>query len=60
MAQQYGNSLYFLDRQLFNVVDARDRPTQWLPKFLVSSDDDVDITINNVVIENLATLAPLN
>lgn len=53
MAQQYINSLYFLDRSLFSVIDARDRRTQWLPKFLASADDDVDATVNNVVIEDL-------
>ncbi|MGI8959577.1 MAG: VirB8/TrbF family protein [Bryobacteraceae bacterium] len=53
VAQQYINSLYFLDRSLFSVIDARDRRTQWLPKFLASADDDVDATVNNVVIEDL-------
>ncbi|HSU30200.1 MAG TPA: VirB8/TrbF family protein [Bryobacteraceae bacterium] len=53
VAQQYVNSLYFLDRSLFNIIDARDRKTQWLPKFLESAADDVDVTVNNVVIEDL-------
>ena len=53
VAQQYVNSLYFLDRSLFGVIDARDRRTQWLPKFLASADDDVDVIVNNVVIEDL-------
>ncbi|MGI9070443.1 MAG: VirB8/TrbF family protein [Bryobacteraceae bacterium] len=53
VAQQYVNSLYFLDRSLFSAIDARDRRTQWLPKFLTSADDDVDITVNNVIIEDL-------
>jgi type IV secretory pathway component VirB8 len=35
------------------VIDARDRKSQWLPKFLASAEDDVDITVNNVVIEDL-------
>lgn len=52
--EQYVNSLYFLDRQLFDVVDGQDRRSQWLPKFLTSSDDDVNIAVNNVVIEDLA------
>jgi type IV secretory pathway TrbF-like protein len=52
--EQYVNSLYFLDRQLFNVIDSQDRRSQWLPKFLTSSDDDVNVVINNVVIEDLA------
>jgi type IV secretion system protein VirB5 len=51
--EQYVNSLYFLDRQLFDVIDAQDRRSQWLPKFLTSSDDDVNVAINNVVIEDL-------
>src|SRR5258708_32055815 len=33
VAQQYVNSLYFLDRALFSAIDARDRRTRWLPKF---------------------------
>lgn len=53
VAQQYVNSLYFLDRSLFNVIDARDRKTQWLPKFLASAEDDIDVTVNNVIIEDL-------
>jgi type IV secretion system protein VirB5 len=53
VAQQYVNSLYFLDRSLFSAIDARDRRTQWLPKFLASADDDVDVIVNNVVIEDL-------
>ena len=53
VAQQYVNSLYFLDRSLFNAIDARDRRTQWLPKFLASADDDLDIAVNNVAIEDL-------
>lgn len=51
--QQYVDSLYFLDRALFSAVDARDRKSQWLPKFLASSADDIDVTVNNVIIENL-------
>ena len=51
VAEQYVNSLYFLDRALFSAIDARDRRTQWLPKFLTSSDDDIDVAVNNVVIE---------
>lgn len=53
VARQYVNSLYFLDRSLFAAIDARDRRTQWLPKFLHSSDDDIDVTVNNVVLEDL-------
>jgi type IV secretory pathway TrbF-like protein len=53
VARQYVNSLYFLDRSLFAAIDARDRRTQWLPKFLNSSDDDIDVTVNNVVLEDL-------
>ena len=53
VAQQYVNSLYFLDRSLFAAIDARDRRTQWLPKFLNSADDDIDVTVNNVVLEDL-------
>jgi type IV secretory pathway TrbF-like protein len=53
VAQQYVNSLYFLDRALFSAVDARDRRSQWLPKFLTSSDDDIDVAVNNVIIEDL-------
>jgi len=53
VAQQYVNSLYFLDRSLFSAIDARDRRTQWLPKFLANADDDLDIAVNNVVIEDL-------
>lgn len=55
VAQRYVEALYFLDRPLFSVVDARDRRSQWLPKFLRSSDDDMDVVVNNVVIEELRT-----
>lgn len=55
VAQQYIHSVYFLDRSLFNMVDARDRRNQWLPKFLASSEDDVDVVVNNVIIEELRT-----
>jgi type IV secretory pathway TrbF-like protein len=55
VAQQYVNSLYFLDRALFSAIDARDRKSQWLPKFLTSTDDDVDVVVNNVIIEDLQT-----
>jgi type IV secretory pathway TrbF-like protein len=55
VAQQYTSSLYFLDRALFSSIDARDRRSQWLPKFLASSDDDVDVAVNNVIIEELQT-----
>ncbi len=55
VAQQYVNSVYFLDRSLFSQVDARDRKTQWLPKFLNSADDDIDVVVQNVVIEELQT-----
>jgi type IV secretory pathway component VirB8 len=40
---------------LFSVIDTRDRRSQWLPKFLRSSDDDTDVVVNNVVIEELRT-----
>lgn len=53
VAQRYVEALYFLDRPLFSAVDARDRRSQWLPKFLSSSDDDMDVVVNNVVIEEL-------
>jgi type IV secretion system protein VirB5 len=53
VGQQYVNSLYFLDRSLFSAIDARDRRTQWLPKFLASADDDIDVIVDNVVIEDL-------
>jgi len=52
-AQQYGTSLYFLDRPLFSAIDSRDRRTHWLPKFLTSADDDLDVTVSNVIIEDL-------
>ena len=55
VAQRYVEALYFLDRPLFSVIDAQDRRSQWLPKFLRSSDDDMDVVVNNVVIEELRT-----
>jgi type IV secretory pathway TrbF-like protein len=55
VAQQYVNSLYFQDRALFSAIDARDRKSQWLPKFLTSAGDDIDVAVNNVVIEDLQT-----
>lgn len=51
--QQYVDSLYFLDRALFSQVDARDRRTQWLPKFLQGDDDDINVSVSNVAIEDL-------
>jgi len=53
VAQRYVEALYFLDRPLFSAVDAHDRRTQWLPKFLSGSEDDMDVVVNNVVIEEL-------
>jgi type IV secretory pathway TrbF-like protein len=53
--EQYVSSLYLLDRQLFDVIDGQDRRSQWLPKFLTSSEDDMNVTVNNVVIEDLTT-----
>jgi type IV secretory pathway TrbF-like protein len=53
VAQRYVEALYFLDRPLFSAVDARDRRSQWLPKFLRSSDDDTDVIVDNVVLEEL-------
>lgn len=53
VAHQYVNAMYFLDRSLFSSLDARDRRTQWLPRFLNSTDDDTDVVVNNVVIEDL-------
>lgn len=55
VAQRYVEALYFLDRPLFSVIDAQDRRSQWLPKFLRTSDDDMDVVVNNVVIEELRT-----
>jgi type IV secretory pathway TrbF-like protein len=55
VAQQYVNSLYFLDRVFFSAIDSQDRRTQWLPKFLRSATDDCDVVVNNVVIEDLKT-----
>jgi type IV secretion system protein VirB5 len=52
-ANLYVEALYFLDRPLFSAVDARDRRSRWLPKFLSSSDDDMDVLVDNVVIEEL-------
>jgi type IV secretory pathway TrbF-like protein len=51
--ERYVNSLYFLDRALFSRIDAQDRRTQWLPKFLTSADEETEISVRNVVIENL-------
>ena len=51
--ERYVNSLYFLDRALFSQIDAQDRRTQWLPKFMASADDDAEISVRNVVIEYL-------
>jgi type IV secretory pathway TrbF-like protein len=53
VGQRYVEALYFLDRPLFSAVDARDRRSQWLPKFLRSSEDDMDVIVSNVVIEEL-------
>jgi type IV secretory pathway TrbF-like protein len=53
VAQRYVEALYFLVRPLFSAIDARDRRSQWLPKFLASADDDTDVVVNNVIIEEL-------
>lgn len=53
--EKYVNSLYFLDRALFDRIDSADRRSQWLPKFVTSTDDDLEISIRTVVIENLQT-----
>src|SRR5277367_3743487 len=51
--EKYVDSLYFLDRELVGRVDAIDRRTQWLPKFESSPESDANVTVNNVVIEDL-------
>lgn len=53
LRHDYVIAQWFLDRQLFQQVDDRDRKTQWLPKFLSSTDGDAEVTVSDVVIENL-------
>jgi type IV secretion system protein VirB5 len=55
LRERYVNSLYFLDRALFSQIDAQDRRTNWLPQFLAGVEDETEITVRNVVIENLST-----
>jgi type IV secretory pathway component VirB8 len=49
--RDYLDSLYFLDSQTAAAVNTADAKTMWMPKFLHSSDDDIDIVVNNVAIE---------
>lgn len=51
--EKYVNSIYFLERSVADMVNNADRKTNWLPKFLVSNEDDVDVHVANVVIEDL-------
>jgi type IV secretory pathway component VirB8 len=53
--EKYVDALYFLDRPVFDKIDSADQKSQWLPKFLAGADDDIDITVKNIVIENLQT-----
>jgi type IV secretory pathway TrbF-like protein len=53
LRHDYVTAQWFLDRQLFQEVDDRDRKTQWLPKFLSSTEDDAEVTVSDVVIGNL-------
>jgi type IV secretion system protein VirB5 len=52
---RYVESIYFLERSVADMVDASDRKTNWLPKFLASNEDNVDVLVSNVVIEELET-----
>ncbi len=52
---RYVESIYFLERSVAQMVDDSDRKTNWLPKFLASNEDNVDIVVDNVVIEELET-----
>jgi hypothetical protein len=49
--RDYLDSLFFLDSPTAGAVNAADSKTMWMPKFLHSSDDDIDIVVNNVAIE---------
>ncbi len=52
---RYVESIYFLERSVADIVDNSDRKTNWLPKFLASNEDNVDVSVSNVVIEELAS-----
>jgi type IV secretory pathway component VirB8 len=52
---RYVESIYFLERSVADMVDASDRKTNWLPKFLASNEDNIDVLVSNVVIEELET-----
>jgi type IV secretion system protein VirB5 len=53
LRHDYMIAQWFPDRQLFQQADDRDRRTQWLPKFLSGTEDDAEVTVSDVVIENL-------
>jgi type IV secretory pathway component VirB8 len=53
--EKYIESLYFLDRPMFDKIDSSDQKSQWLPKFLAGTDDDIDIIVKNIVITDLNT-----
>lgn len=47
----YPASLYFLDQDEYNTVDAEDRKTHWAAKFLTGGDDDADVDVKNVALD---------
>ncbi len=55
VAANYVESIYFLESRVADVVNTADRKTMWLPKFITSNEDNVDIQVSNVVIEELET-----
>ena len=55
ITDRYPESLALVDRGLFNQIDAVDRKTQWVSKFLASNSDDETVSVSNVVIEDLKT-----
>jgi type IV secretory pathway TrbF-like protein len=53
VAANYVESIYFLESNAANAINEADRKTMWLPKFITSNEDNVDVEVSNVVIEEL-------
>lgn len=47
----YPRSLYYLGGQLFTQVEADDRRTKWLSRFVTSAESNVNIHVRNVILD---------
>ena len=53
--QEYAESLYFLDGGLADATIAGDQRTQAIEKFLMGATDETDISVKNVILDDLKT-----